>query len=79
MQKSVQCINRASGRKPPPPKHAALRNSANNLDYVVITWLSTGTAGGAIIVAKSLRSMVPATRFRTRDPLITNQVLYQLS
>ena len=25
------------------------------------------------------RKMVPATRFETRDPLITNQVLYQLS
>jgi hypothetical protein len=68
MQKSVQCINRASVRKPPPPKHAALRDSANNLDYVVITWPSTGTPGGVMIVAKSLRSMVPATRFELVTP-----------
>ena len=52
----------------PPPKHAVLRDSANNLDYVVITWPSTGTRGGVMIVAKSLRYMVPATRFELVTP-----------
>jgi hypothetical protein len=34
----------------------------------VITWPSTGTPEGLMIVAKSLRSMVPATRFELVTP-----------
>ena len=38
------------------------------LDYVAITWLSTGTPEGVMITAKSLRSMVPARGFEPLAP-----------
>ena len=38
------------------------------LDYVAITWLSTGTPEGVMIAAKSLRSMVPARGFEPLAP-----------
>jgi hypothetical protein len=51
-----------------PSNYAKQRDSASNLDYVVITWLSTGTPGGVLIVAKFLKYMVPATRFELVTP-----------
>jgi hypothetical protein len=38
------------------------------VDYVAITWLSTDTPEGIMTVAKSLRNMVPATRFELVTP-----------
>ena len=46
----------------------AVRDSARNLDYVVITWLSTRPPGGVTIATKSLRSMVPARGFEPLTP-----------
>jgi hypothetical protein len=59
-------INLKVGFKP--KSYESVRSATNNLDYVVITWPSTGTPGGVMIVAKSLRSMVPARGFEPLAP-----------